>query len=155
MLDWERQENRQTIIGHLLVFHRTAYDDIVIALAPVVGHTFHETVDAFCEEKEPEVASLPHHPPAFRSPFVGIFQEKVGGETSENNLAALDLPRFVTFLLHRQVEITCLTTLTARNLTAVHLILAVNITVFASRANFGATVPRIPIGVYFPALGHF
>ena len=155
MLDWERQENRQTIIGHLLVFHSTSYDDIVIALAPVVGYTFHETVDAFGEEKEPEVAPLPHHPPAFRSPFVGIFQKEVGGETSENNLTALNFPRFVTLLLHRKVEIACLSTHTARNLTAVHFILTIDIAIFASSANFGATMPRIPVGVYFPVLGHF
>ena len=101
MLDWKRQKNWQTIASHFLIFHCASYNDIVIALAPVVRHTFHETVDAFGEEKEPKVAPLFHHPPAFRSPFVCIFQEKIGGETSEDNLATLNLPRPIALPFHR------------------------------------------------------
>ena len=154
MLDGEGQKNGQTIIDHILIFHRASHNDIVIALAPVVGHTFHETVDALGEEKETEVAPLLHHPPTFRSPFVRVFQEDIGGETSEDNLTALNLPRPVAFPLHRQVEIARLAALAARNLAAVHLILTVNVTVFAPSANLGAAMPRIPVGIYFPMFGH-
>ena len=154
MLNGERQKNGQTIIDHFLVFHCASHNNIVIALTPVVGHTFHETVDAFGEKEKPEVASLLHHPPTFRSPLVRIFQEEIGGETSEDYLAALNLPRLVAFPLHRQVEIACLAALTTRNLAAVHLILTVNVAIFAPSTNLGATVPRIPVGVYFPMLRH-
>ena len=154
VLDGERQKNGQTIIDHFLIFHCASHNDIVITLAPVVGHTFHETVDAFGEKEKPEIAPLFHHPPAFGSPLVCIFQEEVGGETSEDYLAALNLPRLVAFPLHRQVEIARLAALAARNLAAVHLILTVNVTVFAPSANLGAAVPRIPVGIYFPMLGH-
>ena len=78
----------------------------------------------------------------------------IGGETSEDNLTALNLPRLVAFSLHRKVEIARLAALTTRNLAAVHLILTVNIAVFAPRTNLGATMPRIPVGVYFPMLVH-
>ena len=155
MLDGERQKNGQTIIDHLLVFHCASHNDIVIALAPVVGHTFHETVDAFGKKEKPEVAPLLHHPPAIGSPLVRVFQEEIGSETSEDNLTALNLPRLVAFSLQRQIEIARLAALTARNLAAVHLILTVNVAVFAPRANLGAAVPRIPVGIYFPMLGHF
>ena len=154
MLDWERQKNRQTTRSHFLVFHRTSHNDIVVAIAPVVGHTFHETVDTFGEEKEPEVTPLLHHAPAFRPPLVRVFQEEIGGKAGEDNLATLNLPRLVAFPLHRQVEIARLAALTTRHLAAVHLILAVNIAIFAPRANLGASMPRIPVGIYFPVFGH-
>ena len=154
MLDGKRPKNGQTIIDHILIFHCTSHHNVVIAFAPVVGHTFQETIDAFGEEKEPKVVSLFHHPPTFRPPFVRIFQEEIRGKASEDNLAALNLPRLVAFPLHRKVEIARLAALAARNLAAIHLILTVNIAVFAPGANLGATMPRIPVGVYFPMLGH-
>ena len=154
MFDGKRQENGQTIIRHLLILHRATHDDIVVAVAPVIGHTFHKTVDALCEEKEPQVASFLHHPPTFRTPFVRIFQKEIGGEAGEHQLAALNLPRLVTLPLDWQVEVASLSALTARYFTAVHLILAIHITVLASGADLGATMPRIPVDVYFPMLGH-
>ena len=154
MLDGEGEKNGQTIIGHRLVLYRASHDDIVVAVAPVGGYAFHETVDTFGEEVEPEVAPLPHHLPAFRPPFVRVFQQKVGSEAGEDQLAALYLPRLVALLFHRQVEIGCLATFAARALAAIHLVLPVDIAVLAPGAYLGTSVPRIPIGIYLPALGH-
>ena len=154
MFDRERQENGQTHIGHRLVFHCTAYHDIVVAVGPVVRGTFHKPVDAFGEEKEPQVASLLDHSPAFGPPGVCVFQEEIGSKAGKDDLAALDLPRLVPFFLDGEIEITCFTTCAARDLAAVHLILTVDIAILAPGADLGATVPRIPVGVYFPMLGH-
>ena len=154
MFDRKRQENGQPIIRHLLILHRATHDDIVVAVAPVVGHTFHKTVDALGEKEKPEIAPLFHHQPTFRPPFVSIFQKEIGSETGKHQFTALYLPRLVTFPLNRQVEVASLSTLAARYLASVHLILAIHITVLASRAYLGATMPWIPVGVYFPMLGH-
>ena len=105
VLDGEREEDGQAVVGHLLILHGASYDDVVVAVAPVVGHTLHETVDAFGEEVEPEVAPLPYHLPAFRSPLVRVFQQEVGGEAGKDQIAALYLPRFVAFALDGQVEV--------------------------------------------------
>ena len=154
VLDGQRQEDRQSVVGHLLVLHRASHDDIVVAFAPVVGHARHETVDALGEEEKPEVAPPFHHLPAIRPPRIGIFQQEVGGEAGEDHLAAFDLPRFVAFLPDRQVEVARFPALTARYLAAVHLILTIHIAVLAPRAYLGASVPRIPVSVYLPVLRH-
>ena len=153
-LDRKRQEDGQAIVGHLLVLDRTANDDIVIAVTPVVGHALHETVDALGEEKEPQIASATHHLPTVGSPFIGVFQQKIRGEASENDLSALYLPRLVALPLNGEIEITRLAALTAGNLAAIHRILPIDIAVLAPRTDLGATVPRIPVGVYLPMLGH-
>ena len=154
VLDGKRPEDGQPVIGHLLILHRAPYDDIVIAVAPVVGHAFQETVDAFGEKVELEVAPPPDHFPAFRPPGIGIFQQEIGCKTGEHQLPALDLPGFVALSLDREIEIARLPALAARYLAAVHLILPVDIAVFAPGADLGATVPRVPVGVYLPVFGH-
>lgn len=105
MFDGERQENGQTIIRHLLILHRTAHDDIVIAIAPVVGCALHETINALGEKEKPKVAPLLHHLPAFRPPFIRIFQKKIGGKAGKHQLATLYLPRLVALPPHGEVEV--------------------------------------------------
>jgi hypothetical protein len=95
---------------------------------------------------------LLNHLPTFASPRVGIFQEEIRRKTSENNPSAWNFPTFVASAFDWEVEIAGFSTFLARNLAAVHLVLTIDITVFASGAYLCATVPRIPIGVYFPML---
>ena len=152
--DGQRLEDWQAAVGHLLVLHRAAYKHIVVAVAPVVGHAIHETVDALGEEIEPEVAPTLHHQPALLAPLVGIGEQEVGSETGEHHLAAPNLPRLVTPAPDGEIEAACLATFTARYLTAVHLVLTIYIAVFASGTDLGASVPRIPVLVDVCVLCH-
>ena len=154
VLDGEREKDGETIVGHLLVLDGATHDDVVVAVAPIVGHALQEAVDALGEKEKPEVAAAFHHLPTVRAPEVGILQEEVGGEAGEDNLAALHLPRLVALALQREVEIGGLAALAARYLAAVHLVLPIDVAILAPRTYLGASMPRIPVGVYFPILGH-
>ena len=154
MLDGQRLEDRQTVIGHLLVLHRAAYQHIVIAVTPVIGHALHETVDTLGEEIKPEVAPPLHHQPTLLTQLVGIGEQEVGSETGEDHLAALNLPRLVTLALDREIETTRLTAFAALHLAAVHLVLPIYIAVLAPRTDLGASVPRIPVLVDVCTLCH-
>ena len=154
MLDGQRFEDRQSVIGHLLVLHRAAYLHIVIAVTPVIGHAFHETVNAFGEEIKQEVSPPLHHQPALLTPLVGIGEQEVGSETGEDHLAALNLPRLVTLELDGEIEIARLTTFATRHLAAVHLVLPIYIAVLAPGTDLGASVPRIPVLIDVYALCH-
>ena len=92
VFDGQRFEDRQSVIGHLLVLYRAAYQHIVITVSPIIGHALHETVDTLGEEIEPEVAPPLNHQPALLTPLVSISEQEVGSETGEYHLAALNLP---------------------------------------------------------------
>ena len=154
VLDGQRLEDWQTVISHLLVFHRAAYQHIVIAVTPVIGHALHETVDTLGEEIKPEVAPPLHHQPALLTPLVGISEQKVGSETGEDHLAALNLPRLVTLALNGEIETASLTTFATRHLAAVHFVLPIYIAVLAPRTDLGASVPRIPVLIDVCTLCH-
>ena len=154
MLDGERLEDRQPVVRHLLVLHRATHQHIVIAVTPVIRHAGPETVDTLREEVEPQVAPLLHHLPALRAPFIGIGEQKVGGETGEHHLAAPDLPRLVTLALDGKVEIAGLAAFAARHLTAIHLVLPIDIAILTPRTDLGASMPRIPTFVDIVLLGH-
>lgn len=113
VLDGQRFEDRQSVIGHLLVLHRAAYQHIVITITPIIGHALHETVDTLGEEIKPEVAPPLHHQPALLTPLVGISEQEVGSETGEHHLAALNLPRLVTLALDGEIKTARLTTFAA------------------------------------------
>ena len=150
MLDGEREEDGQAVISHLLILYSAAHYHVRISVAPVVRYTFHKAVDTLCEEIEPEVAPPLDHLPAFRTPRVCILEQEVGSEAGEYQSAAFNLPRPVTLSLYRKIEVARLSALAAGYLAAVHLILTVDIAVFAPGTNLGATMPRIPVGIYFP-----
>ncbi len=152
--DRQRAENRHAVVDHRLILHRAAHNNVGVAVAPIVGHTLHEAVDALGEEEKTEVAPKPHHLPAFGAPRVGVLEQEVGGEACEDYFAALYLPRFVALMFNRQIEIARLAAQAACNLAAIHLVLPVDIAVLAPRAYLGTPVPWVPVGVYFPMLGH-
>ena len=105
MFDGHREKNRQTVIGHLLVFNGATHKHIVVTIAPIAWNAIHKTVDAFGEEIKPKVAPLLNHLPTFGTPLVGIFQEKIRRKTGENNFATFDFPTFVAFAFDWEVEI--------------------------------------------------
>ena len=154
MLDGQRLEDGQTVIGHHLILHRAAYQHIVISVTPIIGHALHETVDALGEEIKPEVAPPLHHQPALLTPFVGIREQKVRSETCEHHLAALNLPRLVTLAFDGELETASLTAFAARHLAAVHFVLPIYIAVLAPRTDLGASVPRIPVFIDVCTLCH-
>ena len=154
MFDGEGTESGKPIISHLLVLHCTAHDYIVVAVAPVFGNALQESVYTLREEVEPEVVPPLYHLPAFRPPQVSVLEQEIRGEAGEYNLSAFNLPGFVTLSLDGEIEVAGLSAFAAGNLAAVHLILPIDIAVLATGAYLGATVPRIPVGINFPILGH-
>ena len=44
MLDGELLKNPQSIVGLLLILHSAAYDDIVVAVTPIVGNALYESL---------------------------------------------------------------------------------------------------------------
>ena len=125
-----------------------------LSVTPVVRHARPETVDTLREEVEPQVTPLLHHLPALRAPFVGIGEQEVGGETGEHHFAAPDLPRLVTLAFDGEVEIAGLAAFAARHLTAIHLVLPIDVAIFASGTDLGASMPWIPIFVNIVLLFH-
>ena len=153
--DWQGLKDGKPIIGHLLVLHRAAYDDVVVAIGPIVRNAFEEAVYALGEKEELEVAAAAHHEPAFLAPGVRVLEQKVTGEAGEDDFSGLDFPGFVAFALDGEVERTGLAAQAAGHLAAVHLVLPIDIAVLAPRADLGAAVPRVPVGVNFPVFGHY
>ena len=154
VLDGERTEDGQAVVGHGLIFDGAAHQHIVVAVAPVGRDALHKAVYAFGEEVKPQVGALSHHGPALRTPGVGVLQEEVGGEASENHTAGGYLVAPVATAFQRQIEVGGFAGHIAAYLAAVHLILTIDIAVFAARTNFGAAVPRVPVGVYVPVFAH-
>ena len=154
MLDGQGLENRQPEISHLLVFHRAAYQHIVVAVRPIRRQALLQAVNPFGEEIEIKVLTLTHHLPALPSPLVGILQKEVGSKTGEYKLAARDFVGLVPLEAHRQIECRGLAADAACHGAAIHLILTINVAVLAARTDLGTPVPGIPVGVYVPAFSH-
>ena len=154
VLDRQRLKDGQPIVGHLLVLHRAADDDVVVAVAPILRDALQEAVDTFGEEVEMEVAPDTHHLPALGPPRVCVLQEEVGGKAGKDDFSWFDLPGPVPPALDWEVEIAGLAALATGYLAAVHLILPIDIAVLAPGADLCATVPRIPVGIYLPTFGH-
>ena len=73
----QREKDRQAVVRHLLILHRAADYDVLIAAAPAGRQTFRQTVDALGEEIEEAVLPAADHIPAVLPPWVGIAQQKV------------------------------------------------------------------------------
>lgn len=154
VLDGQLPEDGQAVVGHGLIFDGAAHQHIVVAVAPVGRDALHEAVYTFGEEVEPQVGTLSHHGPAFRTPSIGILQQEVGGEAGENHTAGGYLVALVATAFQRQIEVGGFAGHIAAYLAAVHLVLPIDIAVFAARADFGAAVPRVPVSVYVPVFAH-
>ena len=70
MLDGKLVEDGEPEIRPVLVFHRAAYGDVVIAVRPVTGDAFHEPFNSFGQENKIQVPAFPDHVPAFAAPWV-------------------------------------------------------------------------------------
>lgn len=154
VLDGQLPEDGQAVVGHGLVFDGAAHQYVVVAVAPVGRDALHEAVYAFGEEVKPQVGALSHHCPAFRTPSIGILQQEVGGEAGEDHTAGGYLVALVATAFEGEVEGCGLAGDVAAHLAAVHLILPIDIAVFAAGADFGAAMPRVPVGVYVPVFAH-
>ena len=154
MFDRQGLENREPEIGHLLVLHRAADEDIVVAVAPIRRKTLFQTVNPFGEKVEIEVLPLSYHIPTLLPPRVSLFQQEVGGKAGKYHFAARDFVGFVPLPLDGKIERGCLPAQAACHSAPVHLILPVDIAILAARTYLCASVPRIPILVNIPMLAH-
>lgn len=154
VFDGKRTEDRQAIVGTVLVFDGAANQHVVVAVAPVGRDALHEEVYALGEEVKPQVGTLSHHGPALGTPGVGILQQEVGGEAGEDHAAGGYLIALVATAFDGEVEGCGLAGDVAAYLAAIHLVLPIDIAVFAAGAYLGAAVPRVPVGVYVPVFAH-
>ena len=154
VFDGQLPEDGQAVVGHGLVFDGAAHQHVVVAVTPVGRDALHEAVYAFGEEVEPQVGTLSHHGPALGTPGVGILQQEVGGEAGEDHAAGGYLVALVATAFEGEVEGCGLAGNIAAYLAAVHLVLPINIAVFAAGTYLGAAVPRVPVGVYVPVFAH-
>ena len=141
-------------LGHSLVLHRAADDDILVPVAPVRRQTPFQTVNPFCKEIEHTVAPKAHHFPTFRPPRIRVLQQEIRSEAREDNLAGRNLESLVPLSFDRQIERRRLAREVACDLAPVHLVLPIDITEPAARTHLSAPVPRIPIREYAPLLRH-
>ena len=91
MLDGQFVENGKPVISPVLVFYRTANRDIVISIVLVLRDAVHKPLNALGQKQKVQIGTLPHHLPAFRTPFIGVFNQKICGETQEYGLSRFDL----------------------------------------------------------------
>ena len=64
-----------------MIFDGAGYDYMVVAVAPIGGQSYTETVDALGGDNERQVAAVAYHGPGFGTPRVGLGKKEVGGET--------------------------------------------------------------------------
>lgn len=146
VLDGQRREDRQPLVGHGLVLDGAADYHIVVAVSPVVRDALQETVDPLGEEVETAVTALADHRPAVGPPRVGVLQQEVGGETGEDEAPRRDFVALVALALHGEVESQRLAGDLTADFAAVHLVLSIDIAMPAPGGNLGTAVPGIPVG---------
>ena len=115
---------------------------MVVPIAPIGGQGYAKTVDTFRGYEKRQIAALSYHRPRLGSPFIGLFEKKVGSKTGIDPLARRHPIIAVSSALHRQIE-SC----RAGNHTAILIvpaILPVHITVPTTFTYLVATVPGIP-----------
>lgn len=139
--DREALENAEFIICVFLILDRTAYHDILIAIAPILGDTVHEPADALGEKQKCAVRPLLHHLPAFRPPGVGLLDQKVGGKAGVYD-ARLHLEMPVLQPLCGLGKVLCPFDDTRIN--AALCIPFVDVAIAAAFAALSAASPRIP-----------
>ena len=149
MLNRSIQKNRQSVIGSSLILHRAANEHIIVSVSPIVRNALHKSLNSLRKKIKQAVASLSHHTPAFCPPFIRIFQQKVGSKACKYNLSTRQFIASVPFSFHRVIKISCLAANAACAGCPIHLILPVHIAVSASRADFGAAVPGVPVHINF------
>lgn len=128
----------------MLVFDGASYAYVVVAVAPVGRQASVEAVDAFGEEKESAVAAQTYDVPYLAAPWVGLFYEKVGGETQGKLRAGRIFPVFASVELQGHVERAGASHLACGCRGAEGGVLAIDIAVSASGTYLVAAVPGVP-----------
>ena len=139
-----REKYRQSVLCHLPVFDGAADGHIFVPVFPVGRQASVEAVDALCKKNKAAVTALTHHIPTLAAPFVGIRQQKVGGEAGHDGAARCDSEAAVAAALAGKRKGGGLSAGAASVAYAEGLVSAVNIAVEAAGAYLGAAVPRIP-----------
>ena len=132
-------EDGQPPVELFLIFDGTGDGYMGIPVAPVVGQSYPESVDALGGNDERQIAPLTYHIPSFGAPFVGLGKEEIGGKTGIDLFARGNTIVAVALAFYRQVE-SC----RAGNHTAVFAIQAVppiDVAVPAPFTYLAATMP--------------
>lgn len=134
--------DRQAAFCAGLVFDCAANRHIVVPLSPSAWEAFHDALYPFGDDEEVEIPAREDHLPYFRSPRVGVADEKVRGKAGVDQCAGWNLELSVSLFSDGQVEALSL----CHNGT-VYIpfgIAAVDVTMLAPVAVFMAAVPRVP-----------
>ena len=138
------EEYRHSVVGTILIFYRTPYGHVVIAVAPVARQKFRQAMDAFGEECEVAVGATAYYVPYVVAPLVGLFDQKVGGEAEVEMSAGRKFQVVMTVTAQRQIERGCPAHLVCRHAYTSGRILTIDVTVSAPFACLVAAMPRIP-----------
>lgn len=152
--DGKLQKDGKPEVRPLLIFHRTADNDIFIPAAPVHRQTFRQPVDPLGEKVEHTIRPPADHLPAVRPPIIRVLQKKIRGKAGKNDLPARDFPAAVPGLSHRQIKGSGFPAQGGRRGGPIHFILPIDIAVFAASADFGASMPGVPIDIEAGVLCH-
>lgn len=140
MFDRQLIENGKPVISPVLIFHRTSDNHIIISIVPVLRNTIHEPINTLCQKQKTQIGTLPYHLPAFRTPFIGILNQKIRGKAQVYSLSRFYFVCSRLILGDRGIELTRLYNMIRINPTPG--IALMNVTVPASLAMFVAAAPR-------------
>ncbi len=105
VLEWEIQQDRDSLVGALLVFCRYIEKDIFPTISPVVWQMIGDPLRTFGEKKEFHIRALRHDLPRFVPPWVCFLQEEIACHTDTDHFSAFDLVVSLPILLQRVFEI--------------------------------------------------
>ena len=134
--------DRQAIIYPVLIFHGTTNSYMVIAISPVIRKTFMQPVDPFGNKQKIKIPSRPYHFPGFGTPFIRIFNQKIGSKAGINKVSRRNLIGLILFLLQRQIKLFRLCD--DRTVFTIFTVGTINIAMPAPFTQFVTAVPGIP-----------
>ena len=104
MLERQGEQDRDTLVGTLLILTADVEKDILPAVAPIIWQTAAYSFWTLRQQEEHNVGTLTDNTPRFIAPPVRFFKKKVGGHTHAELFAALYLVATAPVLRQRIAE---------------------------------------------------
>ena len=142
MFEWQRLENRHSLICTKLVLHRAANDDLFPTVVPVFRQACGNAFRAFGYYIKAEVRSQTHHLPCVITPRVCFFNEEIRTKTSKYRCAGGYFGLVVSVTVNWQAKGRRLSNPVTVNV--VLTITAIDVTIAAAFAFLVASVPAVP-----------
>ena len=140
--DWQRVEQRQSLVYTALIFHCAADSYIFISIVPIVGQGLENPLRTLRHNEEAKVAAKPHHLPRLIAPFVCLFDKEIGCEARPHQRSGRNLPFALPRSSYGQIE-----QRRTAHLVGIFVelgIATINVAMLAALALFVASVPQVP-----------